>query len=109
MAGRKKTLNPLTDTPTSKVDITKPYMKAFMRSEKATKEDVVWFITLCKNPEYRKDYENKFAKEGEPKTYNDIDIPKVREEFCKKFFPNLVEKKGKKTFTDELDEILKDK
>ena len=43
MASAKKTLNPLTDTPTSKTDVTKPFMLAYMKSEKATAEDREWF------------------------------------------------------------------
>ena len=38
MASSKPTLNPLTDTPTNKTQITKPFMKAYMKSEKATAE-----------------------------------------------------------------------
>ena len=42
MASAKKTLNPLTDTPTNKVEITKPFMLAYMR-QVASEEDKAWF------------------------------------------------------------------
>ena len=39
MASSKPTLNPLTDTPVNKTQITKPFMLAYIKSEKATAED----------------------------------------------------------------------
>ena len=98
MASTKKTLNPLTDTPSSKTEITKPFMKAYMKSEKATKEDKAWFKEVVSNPENQKEYVNRLN--GEP--YTDIDIPKVRMLFCKRFYPNLLAKKSKKSFIEEI-------
>ena len=51
MAQSKPTLNPLTDTPKDKTDVTKPFMLAFMKSEKATAEDRAWFKAIVSNPE----------------------------------------------------------
>lgn len=97
MASAKRTLNPITDTPTSKNDITKNFMLAFMKSEKATKEDIEWFKKVVK--ENQKEYVNRL----DGSTYMDINIPEVRKAFCQKFYPNLNEKKkGKKSFTDAI-------
>ena len=107
MAGAKPTLNPLTDTPKNKTEVTKPYMYAFMESEKASLEDVEWFYELISKPENRKMYKNKFKQsEDDPDEYEDIDIPKVREAFCARFYPNLnVKNKGPRTFTDKIEAL----
>ena len=99
MAQAKPTLNPLTDTPKDKTDITKPFMLAYMKCGKATAEDVEWFKKLVSNPENQKEYVNRLNGEA----YTDIDIPKVRLEFCKRFYPQLaVKKKANKTFIDSI-------
>ena len=61
MAGAKPTLNPLTDTPKSKTEVTKPFMLAYMKSEKATQEDREWFKTIVSNPENQKMYRNRLT------------------------------------------------
>ena len=102
MASAKKTLNPLTDTPTSKTDVTKPFMLAYMKSEKATVEDREWFKKIVSNPKYQKEYVNKLNCG----TYIDIDIPAVRQLFCERFYTNLTVKKTKnKTFIDSIMEL----
>ena len=99
VAGSKKTLNPLTDTPANKVEVTKPFMLAFMKSEKATAEDKKWFKAIVSNPENQKEYINRLTNEP----YIDIDIPKVRRAFCERFYPQLVSKKNKnKSFIDSV-------
>lgn len=99
MASAKKTLNPLTDTPTSKTDITKPFMLAYMKSEKATDEDRAWFKTVVGNPQNHKEYTNKLNGEK----YMDINIPIVRKMFCERFYPNLtVAKKKSKSFIESI-------
>ena len=50
MASSKPTLNPLTDTPVNKAQITKPFMLAYIKSERATEEDRKWFKDLVSNP-----------------------------------------------------------
>ena len=98
MASSKKTLNPLTDKPENKVDVTKSFMVAYMESV-ASEEDVNWFIDVIQKSENRKMYTNRLNGEK----YEDIDIPKVRELFCKKFFPYLnAKKKTSLTFTDRI-------
>lgn len=97
MASTKSTLNPLTDTPELKTDITKPFMLAYMRSEKATAEDRAWFKQIVSNPDNQKEYVNNISGEK----YTDIDIPKVREAFGKRFYPQIyTKKKTNKTFID---------
>lgn len=99
MASAKKTLNPLTDTPTTKTEVTKPFMLAYMKSEKATDEDRAWFKKIVSNPDYQEEKINKFG--GKP--YTDIKIPEVRQLFCERFYPNLsVKKKKTKSFIDSI-------
>lgn len=98
MASSKPTLNPLTDKPTSKTQITKPFMVAYMKSDKVTDADIAWFKTVVSNPENQKEYKDQLHGT----VYTEIDIPKVRQEFIKRFYPNLNAKKGKKTFIEEI-------
>ena len=98
MASAKKTLNPLTDTPTNKVEITKPFMLAYMR-QVATEEDKAWFKKIVADANNQKEYVNKLN--GQP--YTDIDIPKVRKLFTDRFFPQLNAKIEKnKSFIDSI-------
>lgn len=98
MASSKPTLNPLTDTPTNKTQITKPFMKAYIKSEKASAEDREWFKKIVSNPENQKEYKNQL----DGKLYIDIDIPKVRKAFVDRFFPQLNEKKKSMSFIDDI-------
>ena len=98
MASSKPTLNPLTDTPKNKTEITKPFMKAFIKSEKATDADRAWFKSIVGDPAYQRECVNQL----DGTKYIDIHIPKVREQFCKRFYPNLLEKKKAKSFIDEI-------
>ena len=98
------TLNPLTDTPTAKTQITKKFMLAYLKSSKATAADRKWFKSLCNNSDYQTTIKSNLPG-VEAKT--DIDIKKVRTEFCKRFFPNLNEKKvtKNKSFLDMVDDL----
>ena len=98
MASSKPTLNPLTDIPTSKTQVTKPFMLAYIKSEKATDEDRAWFKALVADPKNQKEQVNQLTGE----TYLDIDIPVIRKAFIDHFFPQLNAKKGKKSFIDEI-------
>lgn len=99
MASTKKTLDPMTETPTVKTEITKPFMLAYIKSSKATEEDRKWFKSIVSNPNYHKEYVNKLNGQ----TYTDIDIPVVRKLFCERFFPSLTVRKNKnKSFIDEV-------
>ena len=98
----KTTLNPLTDTPTKKTEVTKDFMLAYMKSDKASKEDKEWFKGIVSQPENKTVKMNPFTNEN----YEDIDIAKVRKAFIERFYPNLsVKKKGKKSFIDEIMEL----
>ena len=101
MAGSKKTLNPLTDTPTSKTDITKPFMLAYVKSGVADPAKLKEFKAFAKDPANQKEYINKLNNQP----YMDINIPVVREKFCALFFPNLLVKKKKGSWLDELDKV----
>lgn len=90
---KRKVINPLTQEPQTKSDITKGFMLAYMKSGKPSKEQIEKFKEIVKSNQ--KDYT---TPKGEK--YKDIDVPKVREEFCKLFFAHLVE--PRKTFTDEI-------
>ena len=101
MASAKKTLNPLTEKPSNKTEVTKPFMLAYMR-QVASEEDKAWFKNIVGNPDNHKEYTNKLNGEK----YMDIDIPKVRKEFINRFFPQLNAKKEKnKTFIDSIMEL----
>ena len=98
MAGTKKTLNPLTDTPSNKVEVTKPFMLAYMK-QVAKPEDKEWFKEIVSNPDNQKEYKNQLNGS----TYTDIDIPKVRKAFIDRFLPHLNSKKEKnKTFINSI-------
>jgi hypothetical protein len=98
MASSKPTLNPLTDKPANKTQITKPFMLAYIKSELASDADREWFKKIVSNPDNQKEYKDQLHGT----VYTDIDIPKVRKEFIDRFFPNLNKKEGKKTFIDEI-------
>lgn len=102
MASRRKTLNPLdpNQQPQNKTDITKDYMKAYMKSV-ATEEDKAWFKKILSDPANSKEYLDQLHGT----TYVDIDIPKVRKAFVDRFYPNLNKKQGKKTFIEEMMEL----
>lgn len=100
----KRTLNPMTETPQNKVDITKSFMEAYMKSEKATKADLDWYISIIEKPENRKTYKSSLTG----KSYEDIDVGKVRSLFCDRFYPNLNSSTSKKmSFTDRIKDIKK--
>ena len=104
MAGTKKTLDPRTEKPENKTDITKKFMELYMETV-ATKEEVEWFYSIIVKPENRKMYTNKLNGEK----YEDINIPKVREQFCNKFYPSLnAKKKTNLSFTERI-QALRDK
>jgi hypothetical protein len=98
MASSKPTLNPLTDVPKNKTEVTKPFMSAYIKCEKASDADREWFKTIVGNPEYQEEKINRL--DNTP--YLDINIPKVREKFCERFFPHLLEKKKNKSFIEDI-------
>lgn len=98
MASTKKTLDPRTDKPETKTEVTKKFMMVYMETV-ASQDDVEWFCDIIQKPEYRKMYTNKLNGSK----YEDIDIPKVREQFCARFYPYLnAKKKTNMSFTDRM-------
>lgn len=94
----KNKLDPRTDKPKNKIEITKDFMADYMRLV-ASPEDIVWFKELVSKEENQKEYKNSLNGT----TYKDIDIQKVRFEFANRFFPYLNKKKKEKlTFIDSI-------
>jgi translation initiation factor 1 (eIF-1/SUI1) len=92
-------LNP----PKSKAELTKVNMLKYVKAY-GTDEEKKWFVDLMEENR-RKKISNIDGSE-----VNGYDLPKVREEFAKKFFPDLSKKKAKPkkpTFEEELEALLK--
>lgn len=97
----KKKLDPRTDKPMNKLEITKEFMYDYMKTV-ATPEDKEWFKAIVSNEEYHKEYKNSLNGT----TYTDIDIAKVRELFVERFFSYIKKKKKSKlTFIDSIMEL----
>ena len=102
MSSAKKTLNPLTETPSNKVEVTKPFMLSYLKSGLADPDKVKQFKKFVAKKENQKEYINRLTNEP----YTDINIPVVRKEFCRLFFPQLLEKKKSGgTFIEEIDNL----
>lgn len=84
MANHKvPTLNPLTDTPKKKTELTKDFMLAYIKT-KGNEEDKQWFKQKVK--EYTIEKDNKLKGKAKVKGLN---IMPLRNEFANRFFPNL--------------------
>lgn len=80
--------------------LTQSYMLKFVK-ERGNKEDRIWYAKLGL------DSQKEVTRSG--KTFMVLDVTTVRNEFAKRFFPYLLEKKPsatKKSYTDELKELL---
>lgn len=89
------------ELPEKKNQITKAYMKEYIKYQANTPENIQWFLALCKKHEI----ETKTAN-GTNKTY---DVVEVRKEFIDKFFKDTFEKKEtKKSYYEELEDFFKD-
>ncbi len=81
--------------------LTQNYMLGYVK-ERGTKEDRVWYAKLGLANQ------RKISRAG--KDFEVLDIQKVREEFAKRFFPNLLDRKKngtkKPTYKDELEALL---
>lgn len=94
----KKKLDPRTDKPMNKIEITKDFMYDYMKTV-ATPEDKEWFKSIVSNKEYQKEYKNSLNGT----TYTDIDIAKVRELFVDRFYSYIRKPKKKKvTFIESI-------
>lgn len=94
----KKKLDPAVDIPEKKGDIDKVF--------------IVEYAKLHGTPEQRtalkkciKEHTVTRVSQLTKKEYQDIELKAVRDKFCEIFFPQFVEKKGKKSFFDLVDEL----
>ena len=97
----KNKLDPRTEKPKNKIEITKQFMEDYMKLV-ATPEDVKWFQEVVSNPDNHKEYKNSLKGTS----YIDIDVAKVRELFVKRFFPYINDKKKKEKISF-IDSIMK--
>ncbi len=94
----KNKLDPRTDKPMNKIEITKEFMYNYMKTV-ATEEDKAWFKSIVSNKDYQKEYKNSLNGT----TYTDIDIAKVRELFIERFYSYIGKKKKTKiSFIDSI-------
>lgn len=106
MAKKDLNLNP----PTKKTELTKENMLAFMKDKSL--EERTWFVELMNSHPIRR---KNALKDNE--VVDSYDFKVIREEFAKKYFPEISSKykaqkkndntKKKPTFEDELKELLK--
>lgn len=94
--GKAKTLNPLTDEPTKKTELTKDFMLTYIKV-KGTEEDKKWF-----KEEVKKYTVEKYINLKEGKKVKGLDLKPLRNEFADRFFPNLNKTKD---FFAEVDEL----
>lgn len=93
MAKKRQELDPKTEKPKQKSDLTKTYMLGYIK-EHGTDEDKAWFKELVRNNKVMK----KSALDG--KEYPQLDLAPTRQAYCERFFPNLLK-------TDWFDEVEK--
>jgi hypothetical protein len=92
--------------PKKKSELTKESMLLYMKDKSVSKDEKIWFFNLMESN--RKEKVNNLTHE----TGIGYDLTKIREEFAKKYFPELYSTKKKynkaKTFEDRLKELLED-
>lgn len=95
--------------PTKKADLTKESMLLFMKDESIPKDEKKWFVELMTSN--KKEKTNNLTH----KTVDGYDLAVIREEFAKKYFPELsnAERKNKpikkaKTFEEKLMDLLEE-
>ena len=101
----KKVIDLKANPPKSIPNLTKDAMFHYVKNY-GTKEDKVWYVNLCNANTIEK--KNNLTNEmGEG-----LDISKIRKEFAKRFFPNLLEEKKTKSKTksymDLVNSLLED-
>lgn len=90
---------------TSKTQLTKEFMLCFIKNRN-NKEDAQWFVDLMRENEKEVPLNSGKAKNKTGKSY---DFATIREEFAKRYFKKISDeykKAQKKTFDDELTELL---
>jgi oligoribonuclease (3'-5' exoribonuclease) len=101
----KKVIDLKANPPKSIPNLTKDAMFQYVKNY-GTKDDKVWYVNLCNANTIEK--KNNLTNEmGEG-----LDISKIRKEFAKRFFPNLLEEKKTKSKTksymDLVNSLLED-
>jgi hypothetical protein len=97
MAKKRIELNPLTDTPKNKLDITKTFMKTYLEN-KGSVEDKKWFASIV-----RENIVEKSAPSNPSVKVRTYDLAIVRDAFVDRFFPQMKKKSGAEK---DLDDIL---
>ena len=101
----KKAIDLTKTNPTSKTQLTKQNMYDFIKWRN-NKEDAQWFVDLMRKNEKEVPLNSGKAKSEKGKSY---DFVIIREEFAKRYFKGISDeykKAQKKTFDDELTELL---
>lgn len=98
MATKKIKLDPKVDKPERKGDIDKMYIVEYTKlfgtkDQRAAIKDCIKENTVERVSQLTK------------KPYTDINLKPVRDKFCEIFFPEFIQKKGKKGFFDLVDEL----
>lgn len=98
MPVKRPKLDPATQKPEKKSDIDKWYIVNYTKlyGNDAQKLEIKECIK-----EHTVERTSQLTKQP----YNDIELKAVRDKFCEIFFPQFVEKKGKKGFFDLVDEL----
>ena len=94
----KKKLDPAVDRPEKKGDIDKIFIVEYAKLHGNDKQRAELKKFIQKHTVTRTSQLTK-------KEYQDIELKAVRDKFCEMFFPEFVEKKGKKGFFDLVDEL----
>lgn len=98
MATKKIKLDPKVDKPERKGDIDKMYIVQYTKLFGSKEQRAAMKECIKENTETRISQLTK-------KPYTDIKLKAVRDKFCELFFPEFIQKKGKKSFFDIVDEL----
>lgn len=94
-----KKLNPVIDKPESGRDLTKDYIKGYIKAH-GTAEDKVWYVALVANtPKITKT--NNLTKQP----YETDDMKTIRKAVMERFFPHLIKKtkeENKQSYEEQL-------
>lgn len=102
MAKRIK-LNPATDAPTSRNDLSLDYMLGYVALN-GSDEDKKWYIKLVEKNTEMKDCA---LPKAQGKKVSTTKQAVVREAFCERFFPQFCNKNEKLSYLDKVKKALK--
>ena len=95
-------LNPVSDKPTSARDLTKDYIKGYIKAH-GTAEDKAWYVALVKNtPKITKT--NNLTKQP----YETDDMKTIRQAVMERFFPHLIKKTKEETKLSYEEQLMKE-